>query len=221
MPPLRPSSVNQLLRDQVGILDSLDCELPLYLQMPESVYWYRYIEGAQAVYVQYRACAEIKGRPFNAFADGLFAFIDSHDARKLIFDMRLNHGGNSAIARPVIDGVKARAALNRKGHLFVIIGRDTYSSAVLNALHFQNETEAIFVGEPTGGKPNHYGEVKFFILPNTWATVTYSTKYFTLSQSDAPFLCPDIDAAVSFRDFISCRDPALEAILKYEAGAGR
>ena len=42
----------------------------------------------------------------------------------------------------------------------------------------QNDTEAIFIGEPTGGRPNHFGEVKSFNLPNSGLSVRYSTKYF-------------------------------------------
>jgi hypothetical protein len=130
--------------------------------------------------------------------------------------MRLNGGGNSLIAEPLIEGIKQRPAINSKGHLFVVIGGKTFSSAILNALKFKNETEAIFVGEPTGGKPNHFGEIKLFVLPRSWIVVSYSTKYFKHSPEDTPSLYPDIDVGVSFSDFMECRDPVYEAITAYE-----
>jgi hypothetical protein len=76
---------------------------------------------------------------------------------------------------PFINQIKANKKINKKGRLFVIIGRQTFSSAILNAISFKNNTEAIFVGEPTGGKPNHYGEIKVFTLKNSPIRVQYST----------------------------------------------
>lgn len=206
----------QVKLDWLTCLHDAECTPPLYLQHADSIYWYRYLENENMVYAQYRACSEHDEKPFAVFAGELFGFIDSHRVERLVFDMRSNGGGNSAIARPIIEGVAQRANINRRGHLFVVIGRDTYSSAILNALEFQNETQALFIGEATGGKPNHYGEVKFFLLPRTWIIVTYSTKYFTHSKRDTPSLEPDIEIDLTFSDYVSCRDPVLEAILKYE-----
>jgi hypothetical protein len=74
---------------------------------------------------------------------------------------------------------------------------------------------AILVGEPTGGKPNSYGEVRFLTLFNSMMTVQYSTKYFSLYPEDLPSIYPDVYAEPSFADFIECRDAALEAILEW------
>jgi hypothetical protein len=200
----------------ITVVDSLTCSPPLYLQHPDSNYWFRFLDDHGTVYAQYRSCSEMKGRPFASFADDLLSFIDSRPVAKFVFDMRDNGGGNSAIAKPLIDAVKARGAINRKGHLFVVIGRETFSSAVLNALEFRRKTDAIFVGAATGGKPSHYGEVKFFNLPESGIIVTYSTKYFAHSDEDTPSLYPDLTVDMAFSDLLSCRDPVLEAILASE-----
>ena len=48
---------------------------------------------------------------------------------------------------------------------------------MMNAVHLEQETQVLTVGEPTGGKPNNFGEIKTFSLPNSGLTVRYSTKY--------------------------------------------
>jgi len=195
------------------LMDSLSCRIPLYLQHPDSVYWYRYIEDRSAIYIRYRSCRQIDGRPFAGLIDEVFRVIDSNHVEKFIFDVRSNGGGSSSIARPLVAELKNRDGINREGRIFVLIDRGTYSSALLNAIDFKNETEAVLIGEPTGGKPDHYGEVRFFTLPNTMIVITYSTKYFSTYGSDAPSLSPDIEAGLSFEDLMTCRDPALEAAL--------
>jgi C-terminal processing protease CtpA/Prc len=152
--------------------------------------------------------------PFAAFSEKLMALADANPVRRFVVDLRHNGGGNSALAEPLIAELKQRPAINRKGVLFAVIGRRTFSSAVLNALQLRSETQATLVGEPTGGRPNHYGEVRSFSLPNSGLPVTYSTKYFAYAKEDTPSLTPDILVEVSSSDYFAGRDPVLEAILK-------
>jgi hypothetical protein len=200
----------------ISVSDTLRCTPPLYLKYPDSYYWFTALGGSTVVYVNYNTCAEMSDRPFASFTEDIFDFVDTHNPDKLVLDLRSNGGGNSAIAQPLIDGLRLRPGLNRDGRLFVIIGRETYSSAILNAISLRTETDAIFVGEATGGKPNHFGEVRFLVLPNSRLTVTYSTKYFRMSPENTPSLYPDIEVGMSFSDLATCRDPAVEAILEYE-----
>ncbi|MFW5827416.1 MAG: hypothetical protein ACOCU4_04955 [Alkalispirochaeta sp.] len=78
--------------------------------------------------------------------------------------------------QPLIDGLSLRHENGASYERSVIIGRDAFSFAVLNAITLKQEAGAQFVGEPSGGRPNHYGEVKMFELPNLGRTVQYSTK---------------------------------------------
>jgi hypothetical protein len=56
--------------------------------------------------------------------------------QRLVVDLRLNGGGNSAILDPWITEIKS-SPLNKKGHLFVIVGRATFSSAIMNAVRLK------------------------------------------------------------------------------------
>lgn len=92
--------------------------------------------------------------------------------------MRFNSGGSSLQGTELIKKLSELKNINQKKKLFVIIGKNTFSSAIINILDFKKYTNAIIVGEITSGKPNHFGEVKNFLLPNSRLQVNYSTKYF-------------------------------------------
>lgn len=104
--------------------------------------------------------------------------------------------------------------INRKGNLYVITGRETFSSALLNLYSLKSKTNAIFIGEPTGGKPNCYGEVGKFKLKNFGITICYSTRYYDIIENDKLLsFVPDINLEVSVESFILGTDPWMEYIL--------
>lgn len=209
-------AVSQIdLNSMIYLFQKLNCPSPFDTQKFMDNYWYHYFDDSNTIYVQYNKCAEMETPSFQSFTTELFNFVDSHEVDKFIIDLSLNGGGNSSVAQPLIDGIKHRSYINQQGHLFVIIGRATFSSAVLNAVQLKNETNALFVGEPTGGKPNSYGEVKSFTLPNSKIIVSYSTKYFSPYSEDTPSLYPDINVEISFSDIVSCQDPIFDTIFNY------
>ena len=199
----------------VTIYEKAGVQRPLYEQDRQSFYWYQYLPEVNAVYVKYNVCAEQEGKPFQAFMEEVFGLIDQHEGARPVLDLRFNGGGNEAVLSPFIKAIQARPSLNTSDRLFVIIGRGTYSSALQNAITLSQETNAVLIGEPTGGKPNHYGEVRWFRLPNTGLLVQYSTRYWLNDpKSDPLTLEPDLSAPVTFADLLAGRDPALEAALQ-------
>jgi tetratricopeptide (TPR) repeat protein len=75
-------------------------------------------------------------------------------------------------------------------------------------------TNAIFVGEPTGGKPNSYGDSRRITLPNSGITVRVSTLWWQGDERDRrPWTAPQIAAGLTFEDYRSNNDPALNAAL--------
>ncbi len=89
---------------------------------------------------------------------------------------------------------------------------------MLNTVELKQKTKALTVGEPTGGKPNHYGEVKQFTLPHSGWKVSYSTKLFKAAQmeGDPDSIRPDIPVKVTGSDYFAGRDPVLEAALAHQ-----
>lgn len=150
---------------------------------------------------------------FADFARGLFAFADTHAIDRVIIDLRFNGGGDSRLIGALKSGLKSRAALG--SHVLVLVGSGTFSSALMNAIELRDELHATLVGEAPGERPNSYGEVKFFTLPNSQLHVQYCTKFFRQVKSGNPAeLEPDIPAAPTLGDTLSGRDPVLEAALR-------
>lgn len=199
----------------ITLPDPAGTALPLCFQNPRLYYWYQYIPGTQTVYLQYNSCANMPSKTFRQFTDEVLDVLRSKPIDRFIVDLRFNGGGDSRIIGPLFDALRHNAVINQKGRLFVIIGRRTFSSAILNALDFRNRTNAILVGEPTGGKPNHYGEVRTFTLPHSKLIVSYSTKYFKQSREDTASLMPDMTVELTSTEYFAGRDPVLEAILAY------
>jgi hypothetical protein len=191
--------------------------LPLYLRDIRLPYWFRYLPAEKVLYIAYNQCRDWPDRPFAKFSEELFQEIEKQNPEKIIFDLRNNTGGDSAVADPLIARFRQDKRFNHKGRLFVAIGPTTFSSAMLNAISFVKETEALLVGEPTGGKPNCFGEVKFAELPNSKWTLSYSTNYFRLDEtSDPASLMPHLRVEISSQDFFSGRDPVLAAVAAYK-----
>ncbi len=183
---------------------------PLALQRRHSHYWNDYVADQRLYYFQYLQCADAADQPFSRFVTGMLGFADQHPVDRFVIDLRFNGGGDSRVIAPLIDGLAARPAL--AGKVYVVISRRTFSSAVLNAIELKRRLGAILVGEPTGGKPSHHGEVKTFRLPRSGITVQYSTKYFENPDHPGDAVMPDLPVAIRHADWVALRDPVLEAI---------
>lgn len=193
-----------------------------------ALFWDEYVAADSIYFVQYNQCwdRELEAAHGNAeraaqlpsfkeFEEKIFKTLAEQPVKKLVIDMRFNGGGSEEQGNELLKRLKDQP-VNKKGKLFVIIGRKTFSSAVLIALSFKTGTNAILVGEATSGSPNHYGEVKTMQLPSSHMFVEYSTKHFVRSGNDKPTLIPDIPAHVTFRDFYSGRDPFYDAVKAYK-----
>jgi hypothetical protein len=92
----------------------------------------------------------------------------------------------------------------------VLVGRRTYSAAMVTAIDFRKETSATLVGEPIGERPNSYSENDELTLPNSRVVVSYSTRYYTFLDQDVPAVLPDIRIDPDWASFRAGRDPVLE-----------
>lgn len=192
--------------------DASAAPLPLYRQRGQENYWYTWTDP-DVLYLQYNRCQNAPTDPMSSFAKRVFDDIDRRAPRAVIVDLRANGGGDSSVLDPLLQGLRSRSSLAQSGRLFAFIGNTTFSSALMNAISLKRENSAILVGEPTGGKPNGYGEVRSFTLPNSALSVSYSTKFFrSWPEGDPDSLFPDIPAAISSSDYREGRDPAMEAV---------
>ncbi|MCM1988426.1 hypothetical protein [Oceanirhabdus seepicola] len=189
-------------------------EKMLYLKNSEKNYWYEFLEEEKLLYFQYNVCYNMKGKSFSDFNNELFDFIDNNSINKFVIDLRNNGGGSALILDPFFAELKKRKSLDHHEKLFVIVGRNTFSSAIQNTLKFENETNATFIGEPTGAKPNHYGEVQRLKLSNTNTETSYSTQYFEPLSEDIDSFVPDIIVEPNADDYFNNIDSVMVRILE-------
>jgi hypothetical protein len=123
-----------------------------------------------------------------------------------------------SLNRPLVHHLIRSDRVNQWGKLFVITGRCTFSAAMNLAVDLERHTRALFVGEHTGARPNHYGENVEIVLPHSGLRCTASALWWQYSQpgDDRPWIAPDIAAPLWSKDYAANRDPALDAALRYQ-----
>jgi tetratricopeptide (TPR) repeat protein len=190
---------------------------PAYLRDVDNLYWFEYLPAEKLIYFQFNGISDKPDEPLTRFYQRMFAAIDHHGATTLVVDLRWNGGGNTFLAHPLIHHLIEHKRINRHGGLFVIIGRSTFSAAQNTATLIDRHTHAVFVGEPTGSRPNFVGETIPFRLPYSGLHVNVSDLYW---QTSWPFdhrvaIAPDIYAPPTFAAYRANRDPAMDAILNH------
>jgi uncharacterized protein (TIGR03437 family) len=190
--------------------------IPLTRQRTSDNYWFSYIASSRTLYFAYNRCADQPGLPFAQFNAQLWAAFDINPVEHLIIDLRNNEGGNSAILAPFLQAGAARMVRFSLTKPVVLIGRRTFSSAILNAIDMR-QGPVMLVGEPTGGSPNSYGEVKTLTLPNSQLRVNYSTRYFSFSAYPPGPMLPDVTVPFYSADYFARHDPFLAAALANSA----
>ncbi len=194
-----------------------DSPAPLWMKAPDNLFWFEHLKDERALYVQYNGVANKPDETVADFFRRVYAFAEANPVERLIIDVRNNGGGNNFLNRPIIVETIKSAKINRRGHLFVITGRQTFSAAQNFVNEMEKYTNAIFVGEPTGARPNHYGDAARIVLPHSGLTVRASTLWWqdVDPRDSRPWTPPQISAALTSADYRANRDPALQAALTY------
>jgi hypothetical protein len=194
---------------------TLPTPLPLYLKNMDANYWFEYLPEDRVVYFQFNRVRDAQEEALVDFCDRLFRFIEDSVVEKLVIDMRWNNGGNTFLEMPLLHHLIGCRTINRRGKLFVIIGRRTFSAAQNGATLIERHTDAIFVGEPTGASPNFVGEDIPFQLPYSklWANVSDLYWQSSWPMDYRTWIAPHIYTPPTFAAYRENRDPAMEAIL--------
>lgn len=192
---------------------------PLWLDGdPRAPLRLEYLPESRTAYVQYNKVADAPGETIADFAERLRAFVDSAPVDRVVLDLRLNRGGDGTLNQPLVLSLIRSPKLEGPGHLFVIIGRSTFSAAQFLVHDLEEYTDAVFVGEPTGGRPNSYGDSRRITLPNSGITVRASVYYWqrTHPLDSRAWKGPDVAAELTSRDYRANVDPALREILAWK-----
>jgi hypothetical protein len=192
--------------------------LPLWLGS-DDFYWYSYLPERKILYCAYNSCALMDNYHMNDYVEDLRELIDSEHVDAVIVDLRRNFGGNSLVAAPLISWLRELSE-NGSIRVFLIIGRWTYSSGILNAIEISGIAGVTVFGENTGGSPNHLGEVRTAQLPWSGLSVGYPTKYFQFVTGEGTTMRPDVciplDSGMLFGGENRILDAICELLASYE-----
>lgn len=176
---------------------------------PDMPFWCAAVQTSKAVYCDFRGYDGL-----SAGAQSMLDLLKSTVADKLVIDLRQNGGGDYTVGeadliRPIAD----LPAIDRKGHLFILIGPETFSAAMNNAAQFRSLTAATLIGETIGEKPNSYQEPRELVLPNSHLVVRYSTRWYEFQPKGPNEISPDVRILPSWTDYASGRDPVADFAL--------
>ncbi|NPD48062.1 S41 family peptidase [Lentimicrobium sp. S6] len=195
---------------------------PVYSNGRKDNYHFKMLTDSKTLYVQLNAFKNQKGHEtMNEFSRNLQNFAVENEFDRIVIDLRNNQGGSDQLYEKLLSVIRDNENINKEGKLFVLIGRQTFSAAVLFAYKLKLQTKAIFVGEPTSQGPIFNANPKFVKLPNSGLMFSISKTSTARSQPLWEFdtkdkISQDITAMFSYDDFKKGIDPALEAVINYK-----
>lgn len=191
----------------------------LAIQRHRSAYfWTEPLEGGGSYigFNQVQPTRAPDGIMMSTATDDVYRAINAGASEPVIVDLRNNPGGNNTTHGPFRDALVAHAT-KRPGSVALIAGRGTFSAAG----NFVTEIEAgeagaavHLVGEPPGGGPNIYADVRVVTLEHSGIVVLISTRYHERRTGDERLeVDPDIAVELTWDDVIAGRDPVLDAAI--------
>ena len=138
--------------------------------------------------------------------------------RAIIVDLRNNGGGDNHTYRYLLDALQRASKTER---IVVLISRMTFSAAENFAADLERVAHPIFVGEPSGGSPNLYGDTVNTLLPASGVELRVARIYWQMSTADDARIAidPQVPVALSSDAFFAGRDPVLDAAVGAALGA--
>lgn len=131
-------------------------------------------------YIQYNVCREDENLPMADFAAQVAKDLEEGGYWRVLLDLRYNGGGSAGVIWPLFEVLRKEMDDEDGCELVGLIGENTFSSALINAVEIQ-EMGGKLAGEPTGGSICHFGAINVFSLPNSKVRGQVSSKYIDLN----------------------------------------
>lgn len=179
-------------------------------QQTDASIWWMHVPDSGAIYVQYNFVTNLGN-----IVDELEAAVESETISKIVVDLRRNPGGNNTTFGPLRTFLTEQGASGRA--LVVVTSRQTFSAAANFATYLDVDTDAVFVGEGMGGRPNLYGDTRALFLPNSQIRAEISARYWEIGGpgDNRDTIDPDIPVEMTSTDYFGGLDPVLDAALGY------
>ena len=184
---------------------------PLYLANSGKALWVTTLAGGRAVYVGFNAVSAPAPAVFRRIRRRALAA----RTRRVIVDVRLNGGGDNTTHGPLVD-LFASKQVNRRGKLYLLVGRATFSAAANFAAEIDRDTRAVIAGEPTGGGVETYGDTVPVLLPSLGWYVYVASRYHERKRGPNDHrlaVAPDVRVDLTSAQYFAGQDPVLERAL--------
>ena len=177
---------------------------PIWLRNLSQDQWLTTISSGRVAYLGYRATTG----DTSATAERLLRLGRRPTIRRVVVDVRLNHGGNNRTYGPLLHAL-SRPVISNK--LVLLTGRQTFSAAGNFTADVSRHTKARIVGELAGGAPSQWGDSVTVDLPLSGLVARVATIY---QDFGPPGLArPDVLVEATAADFLAGRDPVLARAL--------
>jgi hypothetical protein len=188
--------------------------VPAYVARRNQQIWTTKLAGKRVFYIGYNETLVST----SAVARRTSKAVKTKRLRAVIVDLRNNGGGDNHTYAYLLDALRRASKTER---IVVLISRMTFSAAENFAADLERVAHPIFVGEPSGGSPNLYGDTANTLLPASGVELRVAQIYWQKSTPDDPRIAIDPHLPVSLTSdaFFSGRDPALDAAVGAALGA--
>lgn len=185
---------------------------PLYLAGGAKPLWARPLARGRAVYVGYNTVRA----PTPAMLRSIERLVRAPSTRRVIVDVRLNGGGDNTTYGG-LTALLGSPAVDRRGKLYLLVGRATFSAAANFAAEIDRDTRAVILGEPTGGGVETYADTFPVLLPTLGWYVNIAARYHERKKGKNDrrlAVAPDIRIDLSSAQYFAGQDPVLERALR-------
>lgn len=181
-------------------------QVPAYVKRRNTSLWATTLASGRIYYLAYN---EVTGNTFPA-GERLLKAAKKKKLRAVVVDMRNNGGGDNQTYHPLVNAIRQ---VGRTKRVVVLISRVTFSAAENFITELELVTKPVFVGEPSGGSPNLYGDSAATQLPATGIVLHVARIYWELSSPDDERLAidPQVRVPLTAAAFFAGRDPVLAA----------
>jgi RNA polymerase sigma factor (sigma-70 family) len=177
---------------------------PLYLRNTGTNFWFEALPQGKVVYFQFNQVLDAPEESIETFSARLDASLRQQRPGLLIVDVRNNNGGDASLLDPLIGTLQDFERRDSAAKLVVIAGTYTFSAAQIFIARMDNETKAVFAGEPSASKPNFVGEDDPHELPWSRLAASISNRYHESIPGDTrEWIEPDIKVELSSRDYFA------------------
>lgn len=189
----------------------------LWLKTKGQKFWKERIEP-DLLYVQLNSSdiGELE-EEMEIFSDEIVSTASHNSVKKVVLDLRENHGGSVRRTNPLLQAFITLDQLHPEKKLFVLISKNTFSAAGVLAARLEYLTDAIFVGSPIAWRPNSVGDIGWVTLPNHQIRVRHSRLFIRSSDewNASPTVFPDFEAPIRYKHIINGIDPGMEVVKTY------